>query len=182
MNVARCMGIFFAIIPDKLSQIDIMMWWKLFLCSILDERAFLVFSNRVPFQAWDMVAIRPIWSWTFITFLALGFSTLSEALKYNLSSQEWTLCSSQSGKKIMQTINDILLSNLYLQGCIKGQVPGGIYTSLQRAGKIQDPLVSGNDVSYRKFGQQDWTYTTTLKGNSNNQRVFEFLIQIIYSW
>ncbi|XP_074594166.1 beta-mannosidase isoform X2 [Brevipalpus obovatus] len=95
-----------------------------------------------------MIEIRMIYLCASFLLTIVSFSRFSDALKYNLNSQEWTICDTQ-------------------RLCIKGQVPGGIYTSLQKSGKIQDPLLAGNDVQYRKYARNDWTYTTTVKVDSS---------------
>ncbi|UYV81238.1 hypothetical protein LAZ67_20000433 [Cordylochernes scorpioides] len=43
---------------------------------------------------------------------------------------------------------------------VKATVPGGVYTDLLRANKIQDPYYGYRDVEYRWIPRENWTYYT----------------------
>ncbi|XP_053201052.1 beta-mannosidase-like [Panonychus citri] len=83
----------------------------------------------------------------FLKLLLINSIIFSCNCKYiSLNSNDWTL-------------NDNL--NLYTISNVT--VPGGLYTDLQSAGLIVDPLYDNNDINYRNFSKLDWSWTRQFK-------------------
>ena len=75
----------------------------------------------------------------FRQLLILGFITFANAIRVNLTGDDWVITD-------------------YTNYTVQGSVPGSIHTILLAAGEIPDPYLGENDVNLRDLVKRDWTF------------------------